>query len=316
MYLNSYYKEEYSKLLKSDYLNDLSNYADLDSERLYRYGREAYDQQDFETSKKCEILNKIINNCVISSSCYIGSGTKIAYGGVGVLIHPQTKIGKNCMIGTNVTIGAAPIIGDYVYISTGVRLVGVGIDIGSFSIIGANAVVVNDVPPFSIVAGMPAKVIKRITPDNVDRYLESYFAVVDKKNIDFVNKVRQRFFSSYKQYLMKNQKEEQVELKKVSDKFDLSGEPHLEQLMLENKNLMKKNEELERTIETKNKEILSRLESEEDTLKKLKELIHENNRLQARYYNILKKYDLLSNAKLGKLTLKYWKFKKRIPNDF
>lgn len=38
-----------------------------------------------------------------------------------------------------------------------------GIIIGSHSIIGANAVVVDDVPPYSVVAGVPAKVIRRIT---------------------------------------------------------------------------------------------------------------------------------------------------------
>ncbi|QHT63888.1 hypothetical protein GXP70_12045 [Paenibacillus lycopersici] len=145
-------------------------------------------------------MNKVINNCVIYSSCYIGSGTKIAYGGVGVLIHPKTVIGKNCMIGTDVTIGAAPVIGNHVYVSTGSRLVGVGIKVGSFSIVGANAVVTGDVPPFSIVAGVPAKVVGAITPGNLDKYLESYLAVVNKKNTTFVDKVKAEFLESYKKY--------------------------------------------------------------------------------------------------------------------
>ncbi|MBM6387827.1 class I SAM-dependent methyltransferase [Paenibacillus illinoisensis] len=75
-------------------------------------------------------------------------------------------------------------------------------------------------------------------------------------------------------------------------------------------------EELEKTIEVKNKELLSRLESEEETLKKYKESIFDYNQLEAKYANVIKKYNLLSNAKLGRLTLKYWKFKKRIPKDF
>lgn len=197
MYLNSNFKEKYSELLDSNFLNDLAKYADLDAERLYRYGREAYDNGDLETSRQCEVLNKIINNCVIASTCYIAAGTKIAYGGIGVLIHPKTKIGKYCMIGSDVTIGAAPVIGDNVYISTGARLIGVGIHVGSYSIIGANAVVTKDIPPFSIVGGMPAQVVKKITPENIDRYLESYLAVVNKKDKDFVSHIRKDFMSAY-----------------------------------------------------------------------------------------------------------------------
>lgn len=200
MYLNTTLKEKYSELIDTTFIDDLSKYADLEAERLYRFGREAYDKQDFETSKKCEILNRIINNCVISSSCFLGIGTKIAYGGVGVLIHPKTKVGRYCMIGTNVTIGAAPIIGDCVYISTGARLIGVGIKIGSHSIIGANAVVSTDVPPFSIVAGVPAKVIGTITPSNLDRYLESYLAVSDKRNKEFVGKIKKDFLSAFENH--------------------------------------------------------------------------------------------------------------------
>ena len=200
MYLSADFKKIYDKLLNSDFLNDLSYYADLNAERLYRYGREAYDNKDFEMAQKCEVLNKIINNCVISSSCFIDTGTKIAYGGIGVLIHPKTKIGKYCMIGSNVTIGAAPIIGDNVYISTGAKLIGVGIKIGSFSIIGANAVVNKDVPPFSIVAGVPGKIIKTINPGNLDEYLEDYLAVVEKRNKDFVERVRKKFLEMYESY--------------------------------------------------------------------------------------------------------------------
>lgn len=137
-------------------------YVNLIVERLYRFEREAYD--DYDTSKRCEILNKIINTSIISSSCTIGMCTKIVYGGIGTLIHSNSIIGEYCMIGSSVTIGAAPVISSHVYIDTGVRLVGEGIKIGCFSIIGANAVVSKDVPPFSKVGGIPAKVIKKITP--------------------------------------------------------------------------------------------------------------------------------------------------------
>ena len=81
VYIHDLFREEYNEKLQSEFNNELIKYADLNAERLYRYGRKAYDKGDMETAKKCEILNKIVNNSIISSSCYIGSRTKIAYGG-------------------------------------------------------------------------------------------------------------------------------------------------------------------------------------------------------------------------------------------
>lgn len=52
-----------------------------------------------------------------------------------------------------------PIIGNNVYIATGAKILG-PIKIGSNVIIGANAVVINDVPNNVTVAGIPAKIIK------------------------------------------------------------------------------------------------------------------------------------------------------------
>lgn len=105
-----------------------------------------------------------VNNCHIHYSTEIGVGTKLAYGGVGVVIHKDAVIGKNCVIESNVTIGGrnnivdVPIIGDNVFIGTGARIIG-NVHIGSNSIIGANAVVIHDVPERCSVAGVPAKVL-------------------------------------------------------------------------------------------------------------------------------------------------------------
>ncbi|MEK5478177.1 hypothetical protein NYE70_14825 [Paenibacillus sp. FSL R5-0407] len=73
---------------------------------------------------------------------------------------------------------------------------------------------------------------------------------------------------------------------------------------------------LKNLITQKNIEILNRLKNEEEVLFKFKNAIFKYNELEAKYSNLNKKYNLLSNSKLGRLTLKYWKFKKRIPKDF
>lgn len=74
------------------------------------------------------------------------------------------RIGKNCRINQQVTIGSAegtgiPKIGNNVRICAGAKVLG-NITIGDDVIIGANAVVIKDIPSHSIVAGVPAKIIK------------------------------------------------------------------------------------------------------------------------------------------------------------
>jgi len=84
---------------------------------------------------------------------------------MAVIVHKRAQIGKNCIIGSCVTIGGkskhynVPIIGDNVYISSGAKIIG-PIRVGSNCVIGANAVVTKDVPDNCIVAGVPAVVIK------------------------------------------------------------------------------------------------------------------------------------------------------------
>jgi serine O-acetyltransferase len=106
----------------------------------------------------------ILCNCHIHYETTIGRGTTLAYGGIGVVIHKRAVIGQNCVIESNVTIGGRnnipelPVIGDGVFIGTGARILG-NVHIGCESIIGANAVVVKDVPDRCTVAGIPAKVL-------------------------------------------------------------------------------------------------------------------------------------------------------------
>lgn len=99
----------------------------------------------------------------------IGGGLLIEHGFATII--SCNHIGKNCWINQQVTIGHSdaahcPYIGDNVSIKAGAKIIG-GVTIGNDVIIGANAVVVKDVPDHSIVAGVPAKVIKTRTSEDM-----------------------------------------------------------------------------------------------------------------------------------------------------
>ena len=85
--------------------------------------------------------------------------------GHSTVIH-ATSIGENCHVWQNVTIGKQwpggekPVIGNNVFVCTGSVVLG-NITIGDNVVIGANAVVTKSVPNNCIVAGNPAKIIKR-----------------------------------------------------------------------------------------------------------------------------------------------------------
>lgn len=116
-----------------------------------------------------EKLNYLTGANSISVCASIGAGTEFHHGGLGCVVHENSRIGENCHIFQNVTIGqklsekddaGVPVIGNHVVIGAGSVLLG-NIKVGDFSIIGANSVVVHDVAPGTAVAGNPAHKIKK-----------------------------------------------------------------------------------------------------------------------------------------------------------
>jgi len=91
----------------------------------------------------------------------IGGGLLIPHPN-GIVIHPDAEIGPNCLIFQQVTIGTGPkpglpVIEGHVDIGSGAKILG-GIHIGSHARIGANAVVINDIPCNVTAVGIPAAV--------------------------------------------------------------------------------------------------------------------------------------------------------------
>lgn len=115
-----------------------------------------------------ELISYLIHSNNFSAQADVGNGTRIWHRGVGCVVHLHAKIGDNCNIFQNVTIGArfkngkadslAPTIGNNVMIGAGAVIIG-GIKIGNNVNIGANSVVISDVPDNCTAVGVPARII-------------------------------------------------------------------------------------------------------------------------------------------------------------
>lgn len=93
----------------------------------------------------------------------IGGGLFIQHGFATMIA--AKSIGENCWINQQVTIGyngreEPPVIGDNVTITCGAKVLG-PIHVGNHVVVGANAVVIRDVPDKCVVGGVPARILKQ-----------------------------------------------------------------------------------------------------------------------------------------------------------
>lgn len=113
-----------------------------------------------------EVLNvlliRIPFSCQIGVGARLGRGITLGHGGLGVVIHKRAEIEDGVVIATGVTIGGTsgkagvPKIGAGTRIGTGAKILG-PVTIGKNCLIGANAVVLKDVPDNHRAVGIPAQ---------------------------------------------------------------------------------------------------------------------------------------------------------------
>jgi len=97
-----------------------------------------------------------------SGGLTIGAGCDISS---GAHIYTHSSV-RRCVSGRAVpTVERAPVrIGDHVFVGAG-AVVNMGVTIGDHSVVAAGAVVTRDVPPYTVVAGVPARVTARVVLD-------------------------------------------------------------------------------------------------------------------------------------------------------
>ncbi|MFJ8234248.1 acetyltransferase [Ureibacillus sp. NPDC094379] len=121
-----------------------------------------------------EYATIVHKKAIVSHSVEIGIGSVIM---PGVIINADSKIGNHCIINSSSIIEHDSVVEDYAHISPNSTLTG-GVyiregvhmgagsiviplkSVGDWSIVGAGAVVVNDLPSFCTAVGSPAKAIK------------------------------------------------------------------------------------------------------------------------------------------------------------
>jgi serine O-acetyltransferase len=140
---------------------------------VYRFGRWRYGIQNrwlrlpFSILYKIlKLLSQILTGIDLPCEVTVGRRFKIEHFG-DIIISGDTVFGDDVVIRNGVTVGlkrtnerGAPVIGNRVDIGAGAKILG-AIRIGDDVAIGANAVVLQDVPPHSLAIGVPAQIRPR-----------------------------------------------------------------------------------------------------------------------------------------------------------
>jgi serine O-acetyltransferase len=128
-------------------------------------------------------LTRILTGVEIHPGAILGTGLFIDHA-TGVVIGETAEVGDDVTIFHGVTLGGTgrdtgkrhPTIGDRVIIGAGAKILG-PIKIGDDSRIGANSVVVKEVPSSSVVVGVPGQIISRAKPGSPDDSLPDLVGV-------------------------------------------------------------------------------------------------------------------------------------------
>ena len=132
----------------------------------HRVAHFLYRHKHFFTARAISQLSRFFTGIEIHPGAKIGKGLVIDHGS-GVVIGETTEVGDDCTIYQNVTLGGTgkengkrhPTLGNNVLVSCGARVLG-PFKVGDNARVGANAVVLEEIPPNATAVGVPAKIVR------------------------------------------------------------------------------------------------------------------------------------------------------------
>ena len=181
------------------YKSDKSVYEQEKIARRLTYEINTMDTSDFEGIEKKvkELFGRCAGHVRVNPPFYCDYGSNIEIGSnffanynCTVLDVAKVKIGNNCLFAPNVSIytaghpihpalrntgyeyGEAVTIGNNVWIG-GNSVICPGVTIGDNAVIGAGSVVTKDIPSWSVAAGNPCRVIRKVTKDDLKYYFRN-----------------------------------------------------------------------------------------------------------------------------------------------
>jgi serine O-acetyltransferase len=111
----------------------------------------------------CNKLNAVCCQCIIGRGAEFGPGFVLIHS-QGTVINGRVRGGAHVYLEHQVTIGAerrhSPVLGDRVFVGAGAKIVG-AVHIGDDCRIGANAVVISDIPSGTTAVGIPARIVRK-----------------------------------------------------------------------------------------------------------------------------------------------------------
>ncbi|TDY16884.1 serine O-acetyltransferase [Paraburkholderia sp. BL6665CI2N2] len=108
-------------------------------------------------------FNRVAFSVSLPPSVSVGRNVTFGYQGLGIVVHKRAVIGNNVRISPNVVIGGrggdgVPVIEDDVFVGAGACILG-AVTVGKGAKVGANSVVLEDVPGFASAIGNPARIV-------------------------------------------------------------------------------------------------------------------------------------------------------------